>query len=65
MAVMQRPLTASAFSEKAPVAEAWKSIPSWYVIGDADLVIPPAAQLAMASEQRRMFRTYRAAATRV
>jgi pimeloyl-ACP methyl ester carboxylesterase len=52
MAVTQRPLTASAFGEKAPSAEGWKSIPSWYVIGDADLVIPPAAQLTMATRAK-------------
>ncbi|MGC1761132.1 MAG: alpha/beta hydrolase [Candidatus Cybelea sp.] len=44
----QRPFANSALTEKAPGAEAWKSIPSWYVIGDLDLVIPPATQLAMA-----------------
>jgi pimeloyl-ACP methyl ester carboxylesterase len=52
MAVTQRPLTASAFSEKAPAEEGWKTIPSWYVIGDADLVIPPAAQLSMATRAK-------------
>ncbi|HEY3675213.1 MAG TPA: alpha/beta hydrolase [Candidatus Tumulicola sp.] len=52
MAVTQRPLTASAFIEKAPDAEGWKSIPSWYVVGDADLVIPPAAQMSMATHAK-------------
>jgi pimeloyl-ACP methyl ester carboxylesterase len=52
MAVTQRPLTASAFSEKVPPTEGWKSIPSWYVIGDADRVIPPAAQLSMATRAK-------------
>jgi pimeloyl-ACP methyl ester carboxylesterase len=27
---------------------AWKTIPSWAVVGTADRVIPPAEQLAMA-----------------
>ena len=52
MAVTQRPLTQSAFSEKAPAAEGWKTIPSWYVVGDADLVIPPAAQMSMATRAK-------------
>jgi pimeloyl-ACP methyl ester carboxylesterase len=52
MASTQRPLTASAFSEKAPAMQGWKTIPSWYVIGDADLVIPPAAQLSMATRAK-------------
>ncbi len=42
LGVTQRPLTGSALNEKAPSAEGWKTIPSWYVVGDADLVIPPA-----------------------
>lgn len=52
MAVTQRPLTGSALNEKAPAAEGWKTIPSWYVIGDADLVIPPAVQLMMAQRAK-------------
>ena len=52
MAVTQRPLTNSALKEKAPSIEGWKTIPSWYVIGDADLVIPPAVQLMMAQRAK-------------
>lgn len=52
MAVTQRPLTNTALNDKAPAAEGWKTIPSWYVIGDADLVIPPKAQLAMATRAK-------------
>jgi pimeloyl-ACP methyl ester carboxylesterase len=52
MAVTQRPLTALALNEKAPAAEGWKTLPSWYVVGDADLVIPPAIQLAMAKRAK-------------
>jgi pimeloyl-ACP methyl ester carboxylesterase len=52
MAVTQRPLTAGALNEKAPPAEGWKTIPSWYVVGDADLVIPPAVQLMMAQRAK-------------
>jgi pimeloyl-ACP methyl ester carboxylesterase len=52
LAVTQRPLTASALSEKAPAAEGWKTLPSWYVVGDGDLVIPPAVQLKMAERAK-------------
>jgi pimeloyl-ACP methyl ester carboxylesterase len=52
MAVTQRPLTASGLSDKAPSAQGWKTIPSWYVVGDADLVIPPAVQLMMAERAK-------------
>jgi pimeloyl-ACP methyl ester carboxylesterase len=48
MAITQRPLTASALHEKAPAAEGWKTLPSWYVLGDLDQVIPPAIQLRRA-----------------
>jgi pimeloyl-ACP methyl ester carboxylesterase len=52
MAVTQRPLTAGALNEKAPSAEGWKTIPSWYVVGDADLVIPPPVQMMMAQRAK-------------
>jgi len=52
MAVTQRPITASALNEKAPAAEGWKSIPSWYVLGDLDMVIPPAVQRFMAERAK-------------
>ena len=52
MAVTQRPLTGSGLNDKAPPAEGWKTIPSWYVVGDADLVIPPALQLMMAERAK-------------
>jgi pimeloyl-ACP methyl ester carboxylesterase len=42
----QRPLAASALGEKS-TAPAWKTIPSWAVIGTADQVIPPAEQVVM------------------
>jgi len=40
IAATQRPLTASAFAEPSG-PPAWKTIPSWAVIGTADQVIPP------------------------
>ncbi len=52
LTVTQRPITGSALNEKAPSAQGWKSIPSWYVVGDADLVIPPAVQLMMAQRAK-------------
>ena len=43
----QRPATFGALTE--PSAEpAWKTIPSWYVLGLNDKIIPPSAQRAMA-----------------
>ncbi len=47
IAATQRPLTASAFSEPSG-PPAWKTIPSWAVIGTADQVIPPAELTFMA-----------------
>jgi pimeloyl-ACP methyl ester carboxylesterase len=43
----QRPLAASAGGQPSGVP-AWKTIPSWYLLGTKDLIITPAAQLAMA-----------------
>src|SRR6266576_4236516 len=47
IAATQRPLTASAFTEPSG-PPAWKTIPSWAVIGTADQVIPPAELTLMA-----------------
>jgi pimeloyl-ACP methyl ester carboxylesterase len=48
LAVTQRPITLSAIS--APSGPpAWKTIPSWALVGTADHVIPPAEQLFMAN----------------
>jgi len=47
IAATQRPLPASAFTEPSG-APAWKTIPSWAVIGTADRVIPPAELTLMA-----------------
>lgn len=44
----QRPITFSAVNEKASAAEAWKTLPSWYVAGTQDASIPLALQLKMA-----------------
>lgn len=46
LAATQRPLAASILSEPS-TTPAWKTIPSWSVIGTADKVLPPAEQLVM------------------
>src|SRR4051794_39373470 len=43
----QRPFTLSANTTPSATA-AWKSLPSWAVVGTEDLVIPPATQRSMA-----------------
>ena len=47
IAATQRPLAASTLQEPSG-APAWKTIPSWAVIGTADQVIPPAELTFMA-----------------
>src|SRR6267378_3425019 len=47
LASEQRPLVLSVLGDKSG-APAWKTIPSWYLIGKLDLVIPPYAQFFMA-----------------
>ena len=47
LAATQEPLSTIALSQPSGVP-AWKTIPSWAVVGTADHVIPPAVQLAMA-----------------
>lgn len=47
LAASQRPITFSALLEPSGTP-AWKTIPSWYLIGTLDKVIPPYAQLFMA-----------------
>jgi pimeloyl-ACP methyl ester carboxylesterase len=48
LAAEQRPITGEALNEASGVP-AWKTIPSWAVVGLDDHVIPPAGQLAMAN----------------
>ncbi len=47
MAATQRPITEAALNEASATAT-WKTIPSWFIYGDRDLNIPPAAQAFMA-----------------
>ena len=48
LAATQRPLAANAVSEISGVP-AWRTIPSWYLVGTADRVLPPAEQRFMAA----------------
>jgi pimeloyl-ACP methyl ester carboxylesterase len=47
----QRPLTQQAGEETITVT-AWKTLPSWFIYGDKDLAIPPAAHAFMADRAR-------------
>ena len=47
LAVSQRPVTLSALGELSGTP-AWKTIPSWYLVGTLDKVIPPYIQIFMA-----------------
>jgi pimeloyl-ACP methyl ester carboxylesterase len=47
LAASQRPITFSAGAEPSG-PPAWKTIPSWYLVGTLDKVIPPYVQLFMA-----------------
>jgi pimeloyl-ACP methyl ester carboxylesterase len=47
MAAAQRPLSLAAGQERSTVP-AWKTMPSWYLIGRQDKVISPDAQRFMA-----------------
>lgn len=48
MAVTQRPATQEALVEPSGERPLWREVPSWFLIGDQDLVIPPALQHFMA-----------------
>jgi pimeloyl-ACP methyl ester carboxylesterase len=47
MATAQRPVSLAALQEKA-TAPAWKTLPSWYLIGRHDEALVPSAQRFMA-----------------
>jgi pimeloyl-ACP methyl ester carboxylesterase len=51
LAATQRPIAFSAGSDPSGVP-AWKTIPSWSLIGTADHVIPPAEQLFMSQRAK-------------
>jgi pimeloyl-ACP methyl ester carboxylesterase len=48
MAAAQRPVTQAAFGEPLAVEPAWKTIPSWYLVGSKDKAIDPAGERFMA-----------------
>ncbi|MGI5501385.1 alpha/beta fold hydrolase [Lentzea sp. CA-135723] len=48
MAVTQRPITIAALNEAAEGPQAWRGLPSWFVIAEADRNIPAAAVHFMA-----------------
>ena len=58
----QRPAAAGGFAETATAA-AWRTIPSWYLLGTRDTVIPPDRQRFMA--ERAGARTVEIAASHV
>ncbi len=51
MAATQRPITEAALNEPA-TQPAWKDLPTWFVYGDQDMNIPPAAQAFMAERAK-------------
>jgi pimeloyl-ACP methyl ester carboxylesterase len=56
MAVTQRPATQEALVEPAGEDPLWKRVPSWFLIGEEDRIIPAALQHYMA-ERARAHRT--------
>ncbi len=48
LAVTQRPATQEALVEPSGERPLWKELPSWFVVGEADRIIPPAVQHDMA-----------------
>jgi pimeloyl-ACP methyl ester carboxylesterase len=48
MAVTQRPATQEALVEPSGARPLWKELPSWFLIGERDRIIPPALQHFMA-----------------
>jgi pimeloyl-ACP methyl ester carboxylesterase len=59
LAAEQRPIAASTFTEPSG-APAWKTIPSWDVVGTADRVLVPAEQFFMAKRAHARITTIRA-----
>jgi pimeloyl-ACP methyl ester carboxylesterase len=48
MAATQRPATQEALTEPSGERPLWKHVPSWFLIGEEDRVIPPELQRFMA-----------------
>ncbi|TDW77884.1 alpha/beta fold hydrolase [Kribbella pratensis] len=49
LAATQNPVASAALGENTAGEPAWKKIPSWYLVSDADHLIPPAAERFMAT----------------
>jgi pimeloyl-ACP methyl ester carboxylesterase len=52
MATTQRPATQEALTEPSGDRPLWKDVPSWFLIGEADRIIPPELQRFMAHRAR-------------
>jgi pimeloyl-ACP methyl ester carboxylesterase len=52
MAVTQRPATMEALTEPSGQRPLWNDVPSWFVIGEEDRIIPPELQRFMAHRAR-------------
>ena len=48
MATTQRPATQEALVEPSGERSLWKELPSWFLVGEDDRIIPPALQHFMA-----------------
>jgi pimeloyl-ACP methyl ester carboxylesterase len=59
LAVTQRPATLGALTGPSG-APAWRTIPSWYLIGTEDQIIPPSAQRSMAEHAGSSISEFRA-----
>jgi pimeloyl-ACP methyl ester carboxylesterase len=65
MAVTQRPATQEALTEPSGDRPLWKSVPSWFVIGEQDRIIPPALQRYMAERAQALRKSEVAGASHV
>jgi pimeloyl-ACP methyl ester carboxylesterase len=52
MAAAQRPATQEALVEPSGEHPLWKDVPSWFLIGEEDRIIPPELQRHMAERAR-------------
>jgi pimeloyl-ACP methyl ester carboxylesterase len=52
LAVTQRPATQEALTEPSGDRPLWKDVPSWFLIGEEDRIIPPELQRFMAHRAR-------------
>ncbi len=59
MAASQRPAKIGALNEPSGTP-AWRTIPSWYLIGSKDRIIPPSAERAMAERAGSTIAEYNA-----